>query len=65
MSGFNLADVWEAVADCVPHRVALRCGEQRRTYAQLEMHSNRLAHWYLEQGVQAGDHIGLYLENCV
>ncbi len=65
MSEFNLADLWEAVADCVPDRVALRCGEQRRTYAQLEEQSNRLAHWYLEQGVQRGDHIGLYAENCV
>ena len=65
MSDFNLADNWEAIADRVPDRVALRCGEQRRTYAQLEMRSNRLAHWYLEQGVQAGDHIGLYMENCV
>jgi 3-oxocholest-4-en-26-oate---CoA ligase len=65
MTGFNLADVWEAVADCVPDRVALRCGGQGRTYAQLEVKSNRLAHWYQEQGVQAGDHIGLYAENCV
>ena len=65
MSEFNLADLWEAVADSVPDRVALRCGEQRRTYEQLEEQSNRLAHWYLEQGVQAGDHIGLYAENCV
>ena len=65
MSGFNLADLWEAVADRVPDRVALRCGELSRTYAQLEEQSNRLAHWYLGQGVQAGDHIGLYVENCV
>ena len=65
MGVFNLADLWEAVADRVPDRVALRCGEQRRTYAQLEEQSNRLAHWYLEQGVQTGDHIGLYLQNCV
>lgn len=65
MGVFNLADLWEAVADCVPDRVALGCGEQRRTYAQLEEQSNRLAHWYLEQGVQTGDHIGLYLQNCV
>src|ERR1700683_5240502 len=65
MREFNLADLWEAVADCVPDRVALRCGEQRRTYAQLEEQANRLAHWYLEQGVQTGDHIGLYMENCV
>ena len=65
MSEFNLADLWEAVADSVPDRDALRCGEQRRTYAQLEEQSNRLAHWYLEQDVQTGDHIGLYLQNCV
>src|SRR5580698_4125927 len=65
MSDFNLANLWEAVADCVPDRVALRCGAQSRTYAQLEMQSNRLAHWYLEQGVEAGDHIGLYAENCM
>ncbi len=65
MSSFNLADLWEAVADSVPDRVALRCGEQSRTYGQLEKQSNRLAHWYLEQGVRAGDHIGLYAENCV
>jgi acyl-CoA synthetase (AMP-forming)/AMP-acid ligase II len=65
MSDFNLADNWEAVADSVPDRLALRCEEQSRTYAQLEQRSNRLAHWYLEQGVQTGDHIGLYLENCV
>ena len=51
---FNLADLWEAVADRVPDRVALRCGEQCRTYAQLEERSNRLAHWYLEQGIRDG-----------
>jgi 3-oxocholest-4-en-26-oate---CoA ligase len=65
MDAFNLADLWEAVADRVPERVALRCGEQHRTFAHLEERSNRLAHWYLKQGVQAGDHIGLYMENCV
>ncbi len=65
MGIFNLADLWEAVADRVPNRVALRCGEQGRTYAQLEERSNRLAHWYLEQGIQTGDRIGLYSQNCV
>ena len=64
MSEFNLAHLWEAVADSVPDRVALLCGEQRRTYAQLEEQANRLAHWYLAQGVQPGDHVGLYPENC-
>jgi acyl-CoA synthetase (AMP-forming)/AMP-acid ligase II len=65
MSGFNLADLWEAIADHVPERVALRCRGQQRTYAQLEERSNRLAHWFLEQGVGPDQHIGLYLQNCI
>ena len=65
MDDFNLASLWEVVADRVPERVALLCGEQCRTYAQLEEQSNRLAHWYLAQGIKTGDHIGLYLQNCV
>ena len=64
MSQFNLADLWEAVADHVPERVALRCRGEQRTYAQLEERANRLAHWFLDQGVAPGQHIGLYLQNC-
>ena len=61
---FNLADLWEAVADHVPDRVALRYRGQQRTFAQLEERANRLAHWLLDQGVQPGHHIGLYMQNC-
>jgi len=64
-SPFNLADLWEAVADEVPDRVALRCGGAQRTYAQLEERANRLAHWFIEQGVAPGQHVGLYLSNCL
>jgi acyl-CoA synthetase (AMP-forming)/AMP-acid ligase II len=64
MSDFNLADIWEAVADQVPERVALRCGGGQRTYAELEERSNRLARWFVDQGVEPGQHIGLYLQNC-
>jgi acyl-CoA synthetase (AMP-forming)/AMP-acid ligase II len=63
MSQFNLADLWEAIADQVPERVALRCQGQQRTYAQLEERANRVAHWFLDQGVQPDDHIGLYMQN--
>jgi acyl-CoA synthetase (AMP-forming)/AMP-acid ligase II len=65
VSGFNLADLWEAVADEVPDRVALRCAGAERTYAQLEERSNRLAHWLLERGVRPHQHVGLYLQNCI
>jgi acyl-CoA synthetase (AMP-forming)/AMP-acid ligase II len=40
------------------------CGAQRRTFAQLEERANRLAHHLLSVGVEPGQHVGLYLENC-
>lgn len=61
---FNLADMFEMVADKIPSRDALVCGAQRATYAQLESRANQLAHHLAEQGVKAGDHVGLYLYNC-
>ncbi len=61
---FNLADLFELVADKVPSRTALVCGEQRATFAQLEQRANRLAHYLASRGVGAGDHVGLYLYNC-
>ena len=58
---FNMADIWEAVSDRVADRLAVVCGDRRLTYAELEARANRLAHWLLAQGVQPGQHIGLYL----
>ena len=61
---FNIADMYEIVADKVPTRDALVCGEQRATYAQLDQRANQLAHYLTSVGVVAGDHVGLYLYNC-
>lgn len=61
---FNLADLFEMVADRVPTRDALICGEQRANFGQLERRANQLAHYLQSQGVGAGDHVGLYLYNC-
>ncbi|MDY0007077.1 MAG: AMP-binding protein, partial [Spongiibacteraceae bacterium] len=61
---FNIADMFEMVADTVPERVALVCGEHRDTYATLEKRANQLAHFLARRGVKAGDHVGLYLYNC-
>jgi acyl-CoA synthetase (AMP-forming)/AMP-acid ligase II len=63
-ASFNFADVWEMAADALGDREALVCGEQRRTYAQLEERANRLAHHLTGLGVEVGDHVALYLENC-
>src|SRR5437660_5982888 len=61
---FNLADLFESVADHVPTREALVCGSSRLTYRDLDERANRLAHGLEEQGVRAADHVGLYLYNC-
>src|SRR5579864_1965779 len=62
---FNLADLWECVADTVPARTALVCGSTRLTYAELDGRTTRLAHGLRSLGVGAGDHVGLYLYNRV
>ena len=61
---FNIADMYEMVADKVPARDALVCGDQRATFAQLEERANQLAHYLASRGVGVGDHVGLYLYNC-
>jgi len=61
---FNLADLFESVADAIPDREALVCGDRRLTYRALDERANRLAHYLADQGIGMGDHIGLYLHNC-
>src|SRR5258708_363762 len=61
---FNLADLWECVADVVPARTAIVCGSSRLTYAELDQRATRLAHGLASLGVGRGDHVGLYLYNC-
>ena len=61
---FNLADMFEMVADRVPSRDALVCGDARASFAGLEGRANQLAHYLASRGVGAGDHVGLYLYNC-
>ena len=61
---FNLADLFENVADHVGERTAVVYGEQRLTFAQIDERATRLAHYLQSQGVKVGDHVGLYLYNC-
>lgn len=60
---FNLADLFESVADAVPDRVAVVAGDRHLTYGELEARANRLANHLRAAGVGAGDHVGLYLLN--
>ena len=60
---YNLADLWEAVADVIPEREALICGERRLTYADTEARANRLAHHLAAHGIGRDDHVALLLYN--
>jgi acyl-CoA synthetase (AMP-forming)/AMP-acid ligase II len=60
---FNIADLFEIVADTVPEREAIACGEERQTYGSLEERATRLANFMRERGVGAGDKVGLYMYN--
>ncbi|MDX6312484.1 MAG: 3-oxocholest-4-en-26-oate---CoA ligase [Streptomyces sp.] len=69
---YNLADLFESVVDTVPDREALvhadhpgTGAERRLTYAGLEAAANRLAHHLADSGIKPGEHVGLYLYNCV
>src|SRR5437764_6531325 len=60
---FNLADLYEAVADAVPERVALVAGDRRLTYRDLDERANRVAHYLRDVGVLPGQHVGIYSFN--
>ena len=48
---FNFADLLTTIAGAVPEVEALAIGERRRTYAQLEERSRRLANHLLGRGL--------------
>ena len=60
---FNLADLFELVADTVPDRLALVAGEVRLTYADLDARANRFAHHLASLGLASGAHVGILARN--
>lgn len=61
----NIADLAEHAIDAVPDRVALICGDDQITYAELEEKANRFAHYLIDHGVGRGDKVGLYCRNRI
>jgi 3-oxocholest-4-en-26-oate---CoA ligase len=60
---WNLADLFEAVADVAADREAVVCDQRRLTYRTLDQRATRLAHHLAACGVQTGDHVGIYAYN--
>ncbi|WP_410673756.1 acyl-CoA synthetase [Amycolatopsis sp. cmx-4-68] len=60
---FNLADLFEHIADAVPERDAVYAEGQTLTYRELDRRANRVAHHFAAAGVGPGDHVGCHLMN--
>ncbi|MFJ4657685.1 acyl-CoA synthetase [Nocardia sp. NPDC088792] len=61
----NVADLFEHAVDAVPERTALICGDREVTYRELEERANRLAHHLAANGIEPGDHVGIYARNVI
>lgn len=61
----NIADLAEHTIDAVPDRVAVICGDEQITFAELEEKANRLAHYLIDHGVKKDDKVGLYCRNRI
>ena len=61
----NIADLFEHAVDAFPERLAVACGDREVTFAELEEHANRLAHYLSGHGVAAGQHVGVYARNSI
>jgi len=62
---FNLADLWECVADPIVQHETIADFHRRRTYADVDARTTRLAHALADRGIGTGDHVALYLYNSV
>ena len=62
---YQLADLFEALCDANPDAPCLVAGSQRRSRAELDRRANRLGHYLLQQGIGAGNHVGIYAYNRV
>ncbi len=62
---YNAADMFEYAVDVVADKTAIICGDVHRSYRELDERSNRLAHHLIAEGVEPGDHIGIYGLNSI
>ena len=64
MSGWNYAEIWEAVAEQIPEAPAQVQGERTVTWREFDQRANGVAHHLLQAGVAEQDKVAQYLYNC-
>ncbi len=63
MGDWNFADVWECVAEEQPDQAAIVQGRESVSWQAFSERADRLAAWFLDQGVSAQDRVAQYLYN--
>ena len=61
----NLSDSLHDLAQRIPHKTALFCGEAEMSYQALDESTTGLAKWFLNQGLQPGDHVAVHWTNSI
>ncbi len=56
-----LHEIFEATVKLKPNNIALICGDQNLSYAELDARANQLAHYLHIHGVRKGTFVGIYL----
>ena len=64
LDDWNLADVWETVADTVGDAPALFHGDRLLSWSDFETRASRLAAVFAEHGIGHDSKVALYLHNC-
>ena len=60
---YNIADLFEHAVDYFPDRLAVACGDDEATYAELEEQANRLAHHLPSTASRPATHVGMCTRN--
>ncbi len=63
MTGWNYADVWEAIAETIPDHIAQVHGARRDTWQTFDARADGLALTLLEHGAERDDKVAIYLRN--
>lgn len=63
IADLNYGDLFEAIAQVIPERPAVRCGSMVRTWAEFDARTNCLARWLLAQGLGVHSKVAFYLRN--
>src|SRR5262245_59009387 len=61
----RLHHYFERACDADPSALALVCGTEQFTYAELDVRANRLANYLARHEIGAGNRVGLLLERSV